>query len=74
VQNELNYQLTEEMTEYRDELEQMLFQLPLAGSEPSKRSTTIRSCSALPLYLSRLRTLWRATVRLTCRPASATPT
>jgi len=32
VQNELNYQLTEEMTEYRDELEQMLFQLPLAGS------------------------------------------
>ena len=32
VQNELNYQLTEEMSEYRDELEQMLFQLPLAGS------------------------------------------
>lgn len=32
VQKELNYQLTEEMTEYRDELEQMLFQLPLAGS------------------------------------------
>jgi len=32
VQNELNYQLTEEMTEYRDELEQMLFRLPLAGS------------------------------------------
>jgi len=32
VENELNYQLTEEMTEYRDELEQMLFQLPLAGS------------------------------------------
>ena len=32
VQNELNYQLTEEMTEYRDEMEQMLFRLPLAGS------------------------------------------
>ncbi len=32
VENELNYQLTEEMWEYRDELEQMLFQLPLAGS------------------------------------------
>ena len=32
VQDELNYQLTEEMSEYRDELEQMLFQLPLAGS------------------------------------------
>ena len=32
VQNELNYQLTEEMSEYRDELEQLLFRLPLAGS------------------------------------------
>ncbi len=32
VENELNYLLTEEMTDYRDELEQMLFQLPLAGS------------------------------------------
>jgi hypothetical protein len=32
VENELNYQLTENMVEYRDELEQMLFQLPLAGS------------------------------------------
>jgi hypothetical protein len=32
VERELNYQLTEEMSEYRDELEQMLFQLPLAGS------------------------------------------
>ena len=32
VENELNYLLTEEMTEYRDELEQMLFRLPLAGS------------------------------------------
>jgi hypothetical protein len=32
VQNEMNYLLTEEMTEYRDELEQMLFKLPLAGS------------------------------------------
>jgi hypothetical protein len=32
VQNELNYLLTEEMTEYRDEMEQMLFKLPLAGS------------------------------------------
>ncbi len=32
VQNEMNYLLTEEMTEYRDELEQLLFKLPLAGS------------------------------------------
>ena len=32
VQNELNYQLTEEMTEYRDEMEQLLFRLPIAGS------------------------------------------
>jgi len=32
VENEMNYLLTEEMTEYRDELEQMLFTLPLAGS------------------------------------------
>ena len=32
VENELNYLLTEDMTDYRDELEQMLFQLPLAGS------------------------------------------
>ena len=32
VENELNYQMTEGMPEYRDELEQMLFQLPLAGS------------------------------------------
>ncbi len=28
----MNYLLTEEMTEYRDETEQMLFKLPLAGS------------------------------------------
>ena len=32
VENELNYLLTEEMTEYREETEQMLFKLPLAGS------------------------------------------
>ncbi len=32
VQNELNYQITERMPEYRDEMEQMLFKLPLAGS------------------------------------------
>jgi hypothetical protein len=29
VENEMNYLLTEEMTEYRDETEQMLFKLPL---------------------------------------------
>ena len=28
----MNHMLTEEMTEYRDEMEQMLFRLPLAGS------------------------------------------
>jgi len=32
VENEMNFQLTEKMTEYRDEFEQMLFKLPLAGS------------------------------------------
>lgn len=32
VENELNYLLTEEITEYREETEQMLFKLPLAGS------------------------------------------
>ena len=28
----MNYLLTEEMSEYRDEMEQMLFKLPIAGS------------------------------------------
>lgn len=32
VENELNYQIQEKMTEFRAEMEQMLFQLPLAGS------------------------------------------
>ena len=32
VEHEMNYMLTEEMTEYRDEMEQMRFRLPLAGS------------------------------------------
>ena len=32
VEHEMNYLLTEDMTEYRDEMEQMLFRLPLAGS------------------------------------------
>ena len=32
VEDEMNYLLTEEMSEYRDETEQMLFRLPLAGS------------------------------------------
>lgn len=32
VEDEMNYLLTEEMTEYRDEMEQLLFKLPLAGS------------------------------------------
>ena len=32
VEDEMNYLLTEEMTEYRDETEQLLFKLPLAGS------------------------------------------
>lgn len=36
VQVELNYQMTEEMSEYRDELDQMLFRLPLAGSSFKK--------------------------------------
>ena len=36
VEKEMNYLLTEEMTEYRDETEQMLFRLPLAGSSFKK--------------------------------------
>jgi len=32
VETEMNYLLTEEMTEYRDETEQLLFKLPIAGS------------------------------------------
>jgi hypothetical protein len=32
VKEELNYQLTEKMAEYRNETEQLLFRLPLAGS------------------------------------------
>ena len=32
VQTELNYLITEEMPDYRNEMEQMLFKLPLAGS------------------------------------------
>lgn len=32
VKQELNYQLTDHMPEYREEMEQMLFRLPLAGS------------------------------------------
>ena len=32
LKTEMNYLLTEEMTEYRDETEHMLFRLPLAGS------------------------------------------
>jgi len=32
VETEMNYLLTEEMVEYREETEQMLFKLPLAGS------------------------------------------
>ena len=32
VKEELNYQLTEKMREYRNETEQLLFRLPLAGS------------------------------------------
>jgi hypothetical protein len=32
IEREMNYQLIENMTEYRDETEQLLFRLPLAGS------------------------------------------
>ena len=32
VEHEMNYQHTENMSEYRDEMEQMLFRVPMAGS------------------------------------------
>jgi hypothetical protein len=32
IEKEMNYQLVENMTDYRDETEQLLFRLPLAGS------------------------------------------
>jgi len=32
VEQEMNYQITEQMPDYRNEMEQMLFRLPLAGS------------------------------------------
>ena len=48
VQDELNYILTTKMTDYRDETETMLFQLPLAGSAFRKiyYDTTMRRPSA----------------------------
>ena len=52
IQTEMNYLLTEEMTEYRDETEQMLFKLLRL-----RRSTTTRLWSAQPLCLSQQRTL-----------------
>ena len=48
VQTEMNYQLTEVMTEYRSEHENMLFSLPLAGSAFKKVYYDIdmgRNCS-----------------------------
>ena len=42
VQNEMNYLLTEEMTEYRDEMEQMLFKLPAGWDLRLRKSTMIR--------------------------------
>ena len=48
VQTEMNYQLTEVMTEYRSEHENMLFSLPLAGSAFKKIYYDIdmgRNCS-----------------------------
>ena len=36
VETELNFQLTEKMTEFRDEMDSMLFRLPLAGSSFKK--------------------------------------
>lgn len=36
VEHEMNYQLTENMSEYRDEMEQMLFRVPMAGSSFKK--------------------------------------
>lgn len=36
VQDELNYQLTQKMTEYRGETEQLLFHLPMSGSALKK--------------------------------------
>ena len=73
VENELNYLLTEEMTEYRDELEQMLFRLPLAGSAFKKSYyDPIRKDPLLCLF--RQRTLLFPMAHLTWRPAQDTHT
>ena len=57
---EMNY-LTEEMTEYRDETEHMLFRLPLAGSAFKKaydplmeRPCDVRSCGGLRRFVWRV--------------------
>jgi hypothetical protein len=63
VESELNYLLTEEMTEYRDETEQMLFKLPLAGSafkkvyyDPIRRTPCryVRTCGRLCCLIWRI--------------------
>lgn len=50
IKEELNYQLTENMPEFRPEMEQLLFRLPLSGSVFKKSyydSVTKRPCSSM---------------------------
>jgi len=72
VKEELNYQLTEKMTEYRSEKEQLLFRLPLAGSvfkkvyfDPLKKRPTAIMVTAedfvIDYYASELSTSERYT-------------
>ena len=73
VENELNYLLTEEMTEYRDELEQMLFRLPLAGSAFKKSYYDPIRKRPASMFVPQ-RTLSFPMAHLTWRPAQDTHT
>ena len=57
VENEMNYLLTEKMTEYRDETEQMLFKLPFAGS-------AFKKVYYDPIMKDRVRCLYRQKILL----------
>lgn len=57
VEQEMNYLITQRMTEYRPELEQMLFMLPIAGSAFKKTYFDQLKIAPYP-FMSRQKTLW----------------